>query len=173
MVCVGLHDGMGGGAGFSLLTLPNEPLSLPHTSLSRPVIHTQPLHCPTCRYRSPDHHAAVRARIVSQLASHPQRYAAYVPQPYQQYVSSMARLGTWGDHVTLQAAGEGDGGRVGRARVWWSCGVFVARAGPGVPPCPDNQFTHEAPSVQPPPFLPPWQINPPHQRTHGASASTW
>jgi hypothetical protein len=47
----------------------------------------------------------VRARVVAHLAAHPEQYAPYVPQPYPQYIQSMARPGTWGDHVTLKAAG--------------------------------------------------------------------
>jgi hypothetical protein len=57
----------------------------------------------------------VRARVVAQLAAHPELYAHFVGQPYHQYVDAMARSGTWGDHVTLKAAGAapagGEGGR--------------------------------------------------------------
>ncbi|KAI8464234.1 MAG: hypothetical protein J3K34DRAFT_441192 [Monoraphidium minutum] len=57
-------------------------------------------------YRSPDHHGAVRARICQHLAARPDRYSGYVTEPYGPYVAGMARPGTWGDHVTLQAAAD-------------------------------------------------------------------
>jgi hypothetical protein len=47
----------------------------------------------------------VRARVCQQLHMHPGRYSGYVTEPYGPYIAGMARLGTWGDHVTLQAAG--------------------------------------------------------------------
>ncbi|KIZ04258.1 hypothetical protein MNEG_3697 [Monoraphidium neglectum] len=37
---------------------------------------------------------------------HPGRYSGYVTEPYGPYIAGMARLGTWGDHVTLQAAAD-------------------------------------------------------------------
>lgn len=57
-------------------------------------------------FRTADHHAMVRARVVAQLAAHPELYAHFVGQPYHQYVDAMARSGTWGDHVTLKAAAD-------------------------------------------------------------------
>lgn len=76
-------------------------------------------------YRSPDHHLAVRAKIVQRLRTAPERYMEYVvDMTYGDYVASMARPGTWGDHVTLQAAGA----QAVRVRVAVSCAF--AHAGP-------------------------------------------
>lgn len=44
----------------------------------------------------------MRAAVVATLRSRPQQYAGYVLGPYDEYCASMARPGTWGDHVTLQ-----------------------------------------------------------------------
>lgn len=48
----------------------------------------------------------MRQLVVRRLRAHAAKYAPYVPEEYEQYCSSMARDGTWGDHVTLQAAAD-------------------------------------------------------------------
>jgi hypothetical protein len=63
-------------------------------------------------FRSPQHHGAVRRRVAQQLRAHPGRYGPYVPQDYRGYLEAMARDGSWGDHVTLQAAADAYGVRV-------------------------------------------------------------
>jgi hypothetical protein len=63
-------------------------------------------------FRSPQHHAHVRRRVAQQLRAQPARYSPYVPQDYEGYLESMGRDGSWGDHVTLQAAADAFGVRV-------------------------------------------------------------
>jgi hypothetical protein len=46
----------------------------------------------------------VRQAVVDQLCCFPERYKDYVSADYHEYCSSMSKLGTWGDHVSLQAA---------------------------------------------------------------------
>ena len=55
-------------------------------------------------YGSPDRYAEVRTGIVEHLRSNSSRYSAFVPESYDAYIENMGRDGTWGDHVTLQAA---------------------------------------------------------------------
>ena len=55
-------------------------------------------------YSSSDRYAEVRTDIVEHLRSNPSRYSAFVPESYDAYIENMGRDGTWGDHVTLQAA---------------------------------------------------------------------
>ncbi|PON46304.1 OTU domain containing protein [Parasponia andersonii] len=60
-------------------------------------------------YRSPDHHKHVRKEIVKQaciLKHFRSLYDGYVPMKYKRYYKKMAKLGEWGDHVTLQAAAD-------------------------------------------------------------------
>mmetsp|Transcript_115309 Transcript_115309/g.330981 ORF Transcript_115309/g.330981 Transcript_115309/m.330981 type:complete len:184 (-) Transcript_115309:95-646(-) len=57
-------------------------------------------------YGSEDHHASVRQLVVAQLTKEPDRYTGFVPGRFRDYVGGMARDGTWGDHVTLQAAAD-------------------------------------------------------------------
>ncbi len=54
-------------------------------------------------YGNQQHHAAVRAEVVQRLQQNPERYCGFVMQAYPAYCDEMSRLGTWGDHVTLQA----------------------------------------------------------------------
>ncbi|EFN54571.1 hypothetical protein CHLNCDRAFT_13137, partial [Chlorella variabilis] len=63
-------------------------------------------------FRTPRLHGFVRERVCKQLATEPQRYSGFVPGGYQQYCADMARSGTWGDHVTLQAAADHFGLRI-------------------------------------------------------------
>eukprot|EP00775_Hariotina_reticulata_P000180 gene180-369_t len=51
-------------------------------------------------------HSEVREAVVAQLVQHADHYQNYVTTDYEQYVSSMSQAGTWGDHVTLQAAAD-------------------------------------------------------------------
>lgn len=63
-------------------------------------------------YRTPEHHRFVRQQVVSQLESHPEMYAGYVPMDYRDYLKKMSKSGEWGDHVTLQAAADSYGVKV-------------------------------------------------------------
>jgi hypothetical protein len=63
-------------------------------------------------FRSPAHHEHVRRRVVRQLRARPERYSAHVPEAFRQYCTRMAGDGSWGDHVTLQAAADAYGARV-------------------------------------------------------------
>lgn len=72
------------------------------------------LHCVTAQfravsdqlYRSPDYHESVRMTVVQQLRAHGDNYKDYLQDDYQAYCDDMAKVGTWGDHVTLQAAAD-------------------------------------------------------------------
>ncbi|KAF8072771.1 OTU9 [Scenedesmus sp. PABB004] len=58
-------------------------------------------------------HGEVRARVVAQLRAAPELYRDYVPDAdYASYVRAAAKPGTWGDHVTLQAAADAFGVRI-------------------------------------------------------------
>ncbi|GMN57349.1 hypothetical protein TIFTF001_026461 [Ficus carica] len=57
-------------------------------------------------YRSPEYHKHVRKEIVKQLKDFRSLYECYVPMKYKRYYKKMAKLGEWGDHVTLQAAAD-------------------------------------------------------------------
>ncbi|KAM0000893.1 putative ubiquitinyl hydrolase 1 [Helianthus debilis subsp. tardiflorus] len=57
-------------------------------------------------YRTAEHHKFVRQQIVNQLKLHADIYEGYVPMPYSDYLKNMAKVGEWGDHVTLQAAAD-------------------------------------------------------------------
>lgn len=63
-------------------------------------------------YRTPAHHKSVREDVVHQLRSHSELYEGYVPMAYSEYVQKMAKSGSWGDHVTLQAAADFYGVRI-------------------------------------------------------------
>lgn len=57
-------------------------------------------------YRTTEHHQFVRQQIVNQLKLHADIYEGYVPMAYDDYLKNMAKVGEWGDHVTLQAAAD-------------------------------------------------------------------
>ncbi|XP_024985546.1 uncharacterized protein LOC112521099 [Cynara cardunculus var. scolymus] len=57
-------------------------------------------------YRTAEHHKFVRQQIVNQLELHAEIYEGYVPMVYSEYLKNMAKVGEWGDHVTLQAAAD-------------------------------------------------------------------
>ncbi|KAI3793767.1 hypothetical protein L1987_36389 [Smallanthus sonchifolius] len=57
-------------------------------------------------YRTTEHHKFVRQQIVNQLELHAEIYEGYVPMVYSDYLKNMAKVGEWGDHVTLQAAAD-------------------------------------------------------------------
>ncbi|CAH1437909.1 unnamed protein product [Lactuca virosa] len=57
-------------------------------------------------YRTTEHHQFVRQQIVNQLKLHADIYEGYVPMVYDDYLKNMAKVGEWGDHVTLQAAAD-------------------------------------------------------------------
>lgn len=52
------------------------------------------------------HHDIVRRKVVAQLCETPSRYSAYILEGYEAYVTRMGLDGTWGDHITLQAASD-------------------------------------------------------------------
>ncbi|CAL8470675.1 g10217 [Coccomyxa elongata] len=54
-------------------------------------------------YRSPGYYDQLRRAAVEQLRSHPEQYAPYVAGDWEDYLRLMAKSGTWGDHLTLQA----------------------------------------------------------------------
>jgi hypothetical protein len=66
--------------------------------------------------RTPRLHGFVRECVGQQLRGHPDWYAAYVPDDFSHYCASMARPGTWGDHVTLQVGRLGRQGKTGSRR---------------------------------------------------------
>jgi hypothetical protein len=56
-------------------------------------------------YSSSDRYAEVRTDIVEHLRLNAPLYSGFVHDiPYDAYIENMGRDGTWGDHVTLQAA---------------------------------------------------------------------
>eukprot|EP00928_Gymnodinium_smaydae_P033299 TRINITY_DN23890_c0_g1_i1.p1 TRINITY_DN23890_c0_g1~~TRINITY_DN23890_c0_g1_i1.p1 ORF type:complete len:206 (-),score=44.01 TRINITY_DN23890_c0_g1_i1:113-673(-) len=63
-------------------------------------------------YGSQEHHASLRKIVVEQLRRGRENYAGFVPGRFEDYVAEMARDGTWGDHVTLQAAADALGTRI-------------------------------------------------------------
>mmetsp|Transcript_79766 Transcript_79766/g.222028 ORF Transcript_79766/g.222028 Transcript_79766/m.222028 type:complete len:180 (-) Transcript_79766:86-625(-) len=63
-------------------------------------------------YGSEEHHAQMRSQVCAQLRACPDRYAGFVPERFEGYVARMERDGTWGDHVTLQAAADALGVKI-------------------------------------------------------------
>ncbi|GIL49542.1 hypothetical protein Vafri_5896 [Volvox africanus] len=63
-------------------------------------------------YGTPEYHASVRQAVVNTLRDRASSYSCYVPGEYGPYCTSMAKSGTWGDHVTLQAAADHFGLRI-------------------------------------------------------------
>ena len=57
-------------------------------------------------YRDQGRHAEVRAAVIGQLRREPDAYSVFVTESWEAYVSRMASPGTWGDHLTLQAAAD-------------------------------------------------------------------
>ena len=45
----------------------------------------------------------MRSAVIAQLRAHRGDYAVFVAEEYDAYLGRMAREGTWGDHLTLQA----------------------------------------------------------------------
>lgn len=60
-------------------------------------------------YRSQSMHRLVRELVVRELRQRPDRYRQFVHYHYDEYCHRMAYSGTWGDHITLQAAANGLG----------------------------------------------------------------
>ncbi|KAK9842213.1 hypothetical protein WJX81_000852 [Elliptochloris bilobata] len=63
-------------------------------------------------YGTGAHYAALRQLAVEQLAACSQWYSEFVAGDYHSYLSGMARDGTWGDHLTLQAVADRLGLRI-------------------------------------------------------------
>eukprot|EP00929_Paragymnodinium_shiwhaense_P039855 TRINITY_DN20878_c0_g1_i1.p1 TRINITY_DN20878_c0_g1~~TRINITY_DN20878_c0_g1_i1.p1 ORF type:complete len:184 (-),score=35.63 TRINITY_DN20878_c0_g1_i1:490-1041(-) len=63
-------------------------------------------------YGSQEHHAEVRSLAVAQLKTNPEFYVGFVPGSFEEYVADMSRDGSWGDHVTLQAAADALGTKI-------------------------------------------------------------
>ena len=59
-----------------------------------------------------ERHEEVRKMAIGQLKSKSDLYKPYVPEDYEEYVSTMAKDGEWGDHITLQAAADVYGRRI-------------------------------------------------------------
>nr|XP_018439203.1 PREDICTED: OTU domain-containing protein DDB_G0284757 isoform X2 [Raphanus sativus] len=57
-------------------------------------------------YRSSEYHKQVRGEVVKQLKDNRTMYESYVPMKYKRYYKKMAKLGEWGDHITLQSAAD-------------------------------------------------------------------
>jgi len=51
-------------------------------------------------------HAMIRQHVVAQLRLLSGRYEDFVHEPFDDYLERMARDGSWGDNVTLQAAAD-------------------------------------------------------------------
>ena len=56
-------------------------------------------------YRSPRYYAELRRAAVEHLQEHADMYGPYVEGDFEEYCRSMAKDGSWGDHVTLQVRG--------------------------------------------------------------------
>ena len=52
-------------------------------------------------YGTEGRHAEVRSRAISFMKRNPAAFAVFLGEDYAQYLDSMARLGTWGDELTL------------------------------------------------------------------------
>lgn len=63
-------------------------------------------------FGTPDRYVEVRRMAIGQLKQSPDDYSPYVPEAFDAYVSTMAKDGEWGDHVTLQAAADVYGRRI-------------------------------------------------------------
>lgn len=63
-------------------------------------------------YYSPEDHEHVRQQVVNELRRNRTEYQGYVPDEFSKYCEDMATEGTWGDHVTLQAAANAYGVRI-------------------------------------------------------------
>ena len=57
-------------------------------------------------WRDPARHAEVRARVMQQLRGDGESYEVFVTESWEGYLARMGTLGTWGDHLTLQAAAD-------------------------------------------------------------------
>jgi len=58
-------------------------------------------------FRDVRYHEEVRAQVIERLLANREAYEAYVaPLEFHEYVEKMSALGTWGDHVTLQACAD-------------------------------------------------------------------
>ena len=53
-------------------------------------------------YRSSRYYAELRRAAVEHLREHADMYGPYVEGDFEDYCRSMAKDGSWGDHVTLQ-----------------------------------------------------------------------
>lgn len=77
-------------------------------------------------YGTEDQHAAVRASIVAQLRADASRYSCYVVgDSFEQYLKDMTQQGTWGDHVTLQAAADALGMRITVITSYQECAILA------------------------------------------------
>lgn len=63
-------------------------------------------------YETSTHHSGVRQQVVKQLRSSPEFYKGFVDDDFVSYCSSMGKNGTWGDHITLQAAADAFSSRI-------------------------------------------------------------
>jgi len=63
-------------------------------------------------YGSEDWHSEVRQGIVRHIEDSKELYMEFMDEPYDKYIASMAKPGTWGDHITLQAASDWSGRQI-------------------------------------------------------------
>ena len=55
-------------------------------------------------YGDEAHHAALRAQVVEELRRDRSTFECFIYEPYDEYLTRLAKNGEWGDNVTLQAA---------------------------------------------------------------------
>lgn len=63
-------------------------------------------------YHSSSHHGELRQQVVKQLRSTPEVYKGFVDDDFGSYCHQMGKNGTWGDHITLQAAADAYASRI-------------------------------------------------------------
>lgn len=73
-------------------------------------------------YGTQDHHAAIRRRAVSYIASHREDFECFLGEDFDHYCRNMTASGTWGDELTLvrhNGGGAGAGLRVREDESIW------------------------------------------------------
>jgi len=64
-------------------------------------------------YKDSERHVECRRMVMAQMKCDPESYSVFVPdEEFSDYVARMSRDGTWGDHLTLQAAADAYGVRL-------------------------------------------------------------
>mmetsp|Transcript_33570 Transcript_33570/g.81152 ORF Transcript_33570/g.81152 Transcript_33570/m.81152 type:complete len:230 (+) Transcript_33570:68-757(+) len=57
-------------------------------------------------YGTDEHHLAVRTDVVEHIRKNMEQFSGFMAGDPEQYLRDMARMNTWGDHLTLQAAAD-------------------------------------------------------------------